>query len=72
MRTLAETYRQKGDEAALQAMEDSSPFIRHMSAKISDHWRELAERLERKDAYGGRSGQASEEPLDDLIERLRA
>jgi hypothetical protein len=70
MRTLAEIYRQKGEEASLQASEDSSPFIRQMSAKISDHWHKLAERLERGDEHGGRSDQPPEESLDDLIKTL--
>jgi hypothetical protein len=46
MRTLAETYRGKGEEAALLALENPDPFIRQTYGKIADHWHELAARLQ--------------------------
>jgi hypothetical protein len=70
MLTLAETYRQKGEEASLQAREDSGPFTRQTYEKIADHWHELADRIEQEDKNGGRSPHRREETVDGLIESL--
>ena len=70
MRTLAETYRGKGEEAALLALENPDPFTRQTYGKIADHWHELADRLEQEDANSGRSHDRRGETVDGLIESL--
>lgn len=70
MRTLAETYREKGEEASLQALDDPDPFTRQTYTKIAGHWHELADRLEREDANGSHSYSRREETVDGLMESL--
>ena len=70
MGTLAETYRRKGDEAAIQGAHARDPFIHRMSLTIADHWHTLADRIERAESYDSRPRLAYEDSVDDLIKTL--
>jgi hypothetical protein len=70
MRTLAQKYREKGEEASVQALDDPDPFTRQTYTKIAGHWHELADRLEQEDANGGLSYHRGKEMVGGLMESL--